>query len=126
MPPYFFRLPVLGYVEVKAGLSEGEKVVENPRALLEEGSEKKPGKGRGPGGEAPGSGGTEKGGKGGAPGGPKGGAPGGPAGVPGGPGGKGAGGAKVGALAPQLFRVPDQRWVGLAWVAVRQPSLELS
>ena len=58
-----------GWVEVKSGLVEGEKVVENPRALLDDSSELKPGgKSRGPEGQPgkgqqdPGKGNPPKGG----------------------------------------------------------------
>jgi multidrug efflux pump subunit AcrA (membrane-fusion protein) len=107
-------------VEVKSGLAEGDKVVENPRPLLEEGSDMRPGKAKG----GKDDNGYDKGGKGGgAPkgggspggGGPGGGGPGGGGGAPGGGGGKGQ---KVGALAPQLFQPADRAWVASAAVSL--------
>src|SRR5262249_39687461 len=100
-------------VEVTSGLSEGERVVENPRPLLGENSEMRPGK---PGREVGGPGGWEKGGKGpdgkGAPDGKKGGFPGG--GQPKGPGAgqKGAANPGVSLLTPrELTPALDRQWL---------------
>jgi HlyD family secretion protein len=94
-------------VEVISGLVEGERVVENPRPLLEEGSELKPGKT--PRGKGEDGGGTYEQKKPGGPGGTgkKGG------GVPPGPGVKVPDGQKVGALVPALLPAPRQ-WVATA------------
>jgi hypothetical protein len=103
-------------VEVTAGLAEGERVVENPRPLLEEGSELRPARG---GAGGPG----DKGKGGGAPGGDK------KGGTPGGPGGGQPGGGKQGppaggkgnVLAPQLLPPGIERPAVAA--VERQPAL---
>jgi multidrug efflux pump subunit AcrA (membrane-fusion protein) len=87
-------------VEVKKGLDEGDKVVENPRALLDDSSDLKPGGKSRPEGQ-PGGGGGKGGGQ----------------QDPGKGNQKGGGSKGVGALTPNLLVVPDQPKVETAWVA---------
>jgi RND family efflux transporter MFP subunit len=88
-------------VEVRSGLEEGDRVVENPRTLLSDDSEMKPGKGRNKSDDedhGPGTGGGQKKGKGKK----GGGGPGGPDGFKGGPspGGPATGAPSAGGAAP--------------------------
>jgi HlyD family secretion protein len=97
-------------VEVKSGLAEGEKVVENPKPLLEDGSDLKPGKVKGKsddgGGYQPGK--SQDTGK----------------SKQKGP--KGLDPSKAGAFAPDIWlQVPDQPRVEMAWVAPRGRELKI-
>jgi HlyD family secretion protein len=97
-------------VEVRSGLAEGEKVVENPKPLLEDGSDLKPGKVKGKGDDAggyvPGKGQDS--------------------GKPKQKGGKGLDPAKAGAFAPDIWlQVPDHPRVEVALAAPRGRELKI-